>query len=274
MIRTILLVLVYVAVSVSGVQRADAAPIYAATGGSSNSNLYILDSTTGATQTTIGPIGFAVTGLAFDPTSGVLYGTTTRRSPLDPSSLITINITTGAGTLVGSNLIGPIADIAFDAAGTLYGWTEGAGDDLVTINLGTGAAGIVGNFGAFTRGSGLSFDGSGTLWFAGEADSDVFSRLNTINPATGLSTGTLGLAPTTTARFNGMAFDGTTMFSSRNDGTLHTFNLTTGDVMLIGPTVSGIDAIAFAIPEPSTVTLIATAIGVFAWRRRRKIITT
>ena len=56
------------------------AVLYGATGGEVNSNLYMVDTATGAT-TSIGPIGFAVTGLAVDPNSGTLYGSTSMLSP-------------------------------------------------------------------------------------------------------------------------------------------------------------------------------------------------
>ena len=66
------------------------------------SNLYILDPATGAVVSTVGPIGFAVTGLAVNPLTGVLYGSTSNNSANSPGSLITINKATGQGTLVGS----------------------------------------------------------------------------------------------------------------------------------------------------------------------------
>ena len=98
------------------------AVLYGATGGNVNSDLYTVNTATGAT-TSLGPIGFAVTGLAVDPTTGTLYGSTSMQSPSNPGSIIAINKTTGAGTLVGS--IGmpgeEVADLTFDAAGTLYG---------------------------------------------------------------------------------------------------------------------------------------------------------
>src|SRR6185369_2090297 len=77
--------------------------LYAADGGGGNpSNLYILDPTTGGIVTTVGAIGFSVTGLAIHPTAGVMYGSTGRAAAVSPHSLITINKATGAGTLVGS----------------------------------------------------------------------------------------------------------------------------------------------------------------------------
>jgi hypothetical protein len=75
------------------------AVLYGATGGNVNSDLYLVDTTTGAT-TSIGPIGFAVTGLAVDPISHTLYGSTSMNSPNSPGSIITIDKATGAGKLL------------------------------------------------------------------------------------------------------------------------------------------------------------------------------
>lgn len=99
------------------------ATLYAAKGGSVASNLYTLDQVTGV-ATSIGPIGYAVTGLALDPTDGTLYGTTTPNDPVSPKSLITIDTATGAGTLVAVYDSGSgnfFNDICFDAGGQLYG---------------------------------------------------------------------------------------------------------------------------------------------------------
>ena len=180
------------------------AVLYGATGGEVNSNLYMVDTATGA-ATSIGPIGFAVTGLAVDPNSGTLYGSTSMLSPNSPNSIITINKTTGAGTLVGAVGISgeEVADLTFDAAGTLYGWTEIFTDDLVTINTSTGAATQVGNSGIFTFGSGLA-DVGGTLFYSGDG---VTGDLRTVDKATGLTTvvATLHGAPSNTDGIAAMA---------------------------------------------------------------------
>ncbi len=60
-------------------------------------NLYIMDPTTGLITQTVGAIGFGVTGMAFDPTTGLLYGSTNNRS-VNPDSIIRIDPTTGVGT--------------------------------------------------------------------------------------------------------------------------------------------------------------------------------
>lgn len=137
--------------------------LYAARGSNVSSDLYTVDPATGA-MTSIGPTGFAITGLAFDPTSGTLYGVTSNNSPSNPRSLITIDPTTGASALVGSlGTANPAADIAFNAAGQLYGWVEGP-DDLYTINKATGAATLVANSGVSSQGDGMDFDSGGVLW--------------------------------------------------------------------------------------------------------------
>src|SRR5262245_10893442 len=109
------------AVIVTGAGRAEADLIYATDGQNGNlGNLYTIDPTTLALAT-VGPIGFAVTGLALNPITGVLYGDTAPRGT-NTRQLITVNTATGAGTLIGPLGVG-LDGIAFDADGTLYGWS-------------------------------------------------------------------------------------------------------------------------------------------------------
>src|SRR5262245_33059555 len=101
-----------------------AATLYAANGSGGNlSSLAILNQTNGALSSIVGPIGFAVTGLAVHPGTGVLYGSTST-GDAQGGSLITINKTTGKGTLVGSFGLGgfTLPDLTFTSDGTLYGW--------------------------------------------------------------------------------------------------------------------------------------------------------
>jgi Ca2+-binding RTX toxin-like protein len=234
------------------------AVLFGATGGGVNSNLYSVDTATGAT-TSIGAIGFAVTGLAVDPNSGTLYGSTSNQSPNSPNSIITINKTTGAGTLVGAVGIADeeVADLTFDAAGTLFGWTEIYTDDLVTINTSTGAATPVGNSGIITYGSGLAFVG-GTLFYSGDG---VAGELRTVDKATGLTTvvSMLHGAPLNTDEIAALAVhpDTGTLFGvALNDSDeihpayLVTINTATGQVTTIGALPNDFDAIAFDSPPP------------------------
>jgi hypothetical protein len=152
--------------------------LYGALAGSNaTSDLYKIDPATGATSS-VGPIGYAVTGMAF--VNGVLYGVTSNNS-VSPRNLITIDPNTGAGTIVGPLGCGPVADIA-SKNGKLWGWCE-SGDDLVTINTATGAATVVADSGLDTYGDAMSFDQTGTLYAAFRAldDDPTVYRVKTSN---------------------------------------------------------------------------------------------
>jgi peptidoglycan hydrolase-like protein with peptidoglycan-binding domain len=148
-------------------------------------NLYTIDPATGDT-TVIGPVGYKITGLAFDPTTGILYGNTGNAGS-NQNSLFTINTTTGAGTLLGTIDIGgnPISmgDISFRSDGILYG----ASSDIYTIDktclgaqcLPPGA--LVGDSGLSTYGNGFAFDSNDNLYLFGDGDDNFYQ----MNPDTG-----------------------------------------------------------------------------------------
>jgi hypothetical protein len=235
------------------------------------SNLYVLDPSNGSVIQNLGPIGFAVTGLAEDPNTGTLYGSTGRRGmggAPNPSSLITIDKTTGAGTLVGD--LRPddeaAADITFTPDGALFGWLEDTSDDLVIIDKLTGAASIVGDSGLDTYGSGLASDSAGTLFFAGEGEA---GPLRTVNPATGATAqiSTLNGNATTAYSISALAFSGAgTLFGVRLNFDLDarpteliTINTATGAITSLGPSVDRLDAIEFVnVQSTRTVTFDAT----------------
>jgi hypothetical protein len=236
--------------------------LYGADGAGGNpSNLYILNPATGAVVSTVGPIGFAVTGLAVHPTTGVLYGTTANRSPVSPGFLISINTTTGAGTPIGDLVPATetAADITFGADGTLYGWLEAGTDDLITINLMTGAATVVGDSGLSTAGAGLAGSGNPVV-LGGEGDAGCLSLIDT---GTGAAT-----APCVVTA-NGTTFGGELAAldydaggvlygadltdaggSNPRPAQLITINTLTGAVTVIGDTVEALDAIAFGLAAP------------------------
>jgi hypothetical protein len=222
------------------------------------SNLYVLDPTNGSVIQNLGPIGFAVTGLAEDPLTGTLYGSTSQGgqpSPggaPNPGSLITINKTTGAGTLVGDMRPDQesAADITFTPDGALFGWLEGDSDDLVSIDKVTGAATIVGDSGLSTFGSGLASNSNGTLFLAGEGDN---GPLRTVNSANGTTTQIATLNGTTGDPIAALAFNSAdTLFGVRIDFNLDnrpteliTINTATGAITVLGPSVDRLDAIRF-----------------------------
>ncbi len=135
-------------------------------------NLYTLNSETGAILSTIGPVGYDVTGLASDPITGDLYGSIgdTDVTGGNPGGIVRINTSTGAATLLGiaDEAGNPqyFGDLAFAPDGTLYGWSN-ADEDVFTIDIGScdglicpvtsvGDSGLSGGFGngiAYSRGS-------------------------------------------------------------------------------------------------------------------------
>jgi hypothetical protein len=154
--------------------------LYAVDGASGNAaSLHILDPMDGSVIATVGPTGFShVTGLDVHPTTGVLYGVVSDLFGSGLTQLITIDPETGAGTLIGSTGV-QIPDISFDSSGTLYGWGESVGDDLVTINLTTGLASEVGECFCGTARTGLAFDSSDVLYMK------EFLQLNVVDATTG-----------------------------------------------------------------------------------------
>lgn len=115
---------------------------YGGLGGSNTaSDLYTVSSS--ATLSSIGATGFGLTGLAIDPTTGTLYGSTNANSAAHPKSLVTIDPVTGAATFVASLGSIPIADIDFISTGQLYG-VRGSDLKLVSINKTTGTVTLIG----------------------------------------------------------------------------------------------------------------------------------
>ena len=234
------------------------------------SNLYILDARNGALVCTIGPIGFSVTGLAVHPTNGTLFGSTGNASPVSPGSLITINKTTGAGTLVGSfGFPGKtMTDLTFTSDGTLYGWLAGpggTGEDLYTINQATGAATKVGTSGlSGTFGGALAASSSGIIFLAADGD-DGF--LHTVNQTTGAVTTVATLDGTSGNAISAMKFNAAGVLhgvdlsgAASRPASLVTINTATGAITELGPTVDRLDAIAFDNTQTANLPLVAAVL--------------
>jgi len=252
--------------------------------------LYTVNPTTAAftmvapITTSTGAIG--MTGMAFDPLNGVLYGVTGLESPTSPRNLVTINPLTGAATVVGSlmDVTNPgfsvgLSDISFRSDGTLFGLSPSS---LFTVNLATGGLMSIGSTGGNNPGGALAFNSAGTLYTA----SSAAGNLSTLNPATGARTtgplltnsphaGNLGA-------MNAFAFSGADVLygtdsdRAQNGATtvavnLVTINTTTGVVTNIGVLPNDVDAIAFgpAVPEPSTVALLGAGAIMAGLLRRR-----
>lgn len=158
------------------------------------------------TLTEIGAMGSGINltagGLAIHPLTGVMYAT--GGLGFQSTGLFTVDKLSGAATLVGLaggqccavvpfgfNMNG----LGFASDGTLYanGFTLSDGaSSLYTLNLGSGAATLVGVHGSSSVGgdlkfSGLAFGSQGTLFSLGQFD-PASGALYTVNPATGAAT--------------------------------------------------------------------------------------
>lgn len=265
---------------------------YVATGSKGAAGvLYTVNPTTAA-FTAVAPIlvggsSIGMTGLAFSPANGVLYGVTGFESPNFKRTLVTIDPATGAATVVGAILdpqfgssVG-LTDLSFRSDGTLFGITP---NDMYTINLTNAALTTIGPTGEGAPGGGLAFNPAGTLFSAGSAT----GTLDTLNTSTGARTvgPTLTNSPHagTLGAMNALAFNSAgTLFGSDSDRAqngattvavdLVTINTATGVVTNVGAIPNDVDAIAFgpAVPEPSSFALLATGAGIFAYLRRRKL---
>ncbi|HEX4415486.1 MAG TPA: hypothetical protein VH107_17775, partial [Lacipirellulaceae bacterium] len=243
-------------------QAVRAADLYAASGQGSTGELYIIDPTTGATITDVGPLNdstarnFGMTGLAFDPVSGVLYGSSANANA-DTSTrgqLVTINPATGLVTPIGSFGLaagGTMTDLAFDpVTHVLYGLPSNGGASLFTINTSTAQATLVGAsiFGA-TNGGGLAVSSSSIIY-----SSPLQTNFGTYDETTGTYT---DIAPPTLPNGRGygaLAFNGDVLYGIEVGSPDHlvTFDTTTGAVTDLGTTAASfLDGIAF---KPSAAT--------------------
>lgn len=280
------LLAIIVVVSISA--RSEASVLYASTAAGAAGHLYILDAATGGMLQDIGPLNdvaganYAVTGLAFHPLTGVLYGSTGNANTAAQGTLVKINPATAQVTVVGAFNAGPVnsggdpstmADIGFDGAGNLYGAASIGGPNLYSINTTTGQATLVGANGVSTStsGGGLAISSGGTFY-----GTPTSSRFGTYNSGTGAFTNIANpTKPTGGGAYGALDFDGAVLYGlnvgsgSPPPTALATINTTTGAVTLVGNSVASLDAIAFYVPEPAALSLFAFAASVLAIRRRR-----
>jgi hypothetical protein len=151
------------------------------------STLRTLNPFTG-TSTTIGSTGFGpIAGLAYDATAGIMYGITGGAT----GNLLRINLSTGAGTLIGATGF-RAGSLEFGPDGLLY--AGGTGPDefkVFRINPATGASTLVGMTGigpaggADVTGLALVATGSDDWYFLTAPLTENPLRLETITPGDG-----------------------------------------------------------------------------------------
>jgi hypothetical protein len=221
-----------------------AAPFGYSVRGDEDTILYKIDLATGF-QTKIGTgVGINdVEGLAFDPTSGILYG-----ADDEDNQLITINVNTGVGTAIGPLGVANGDEegefgLAIDPTGTIFLFNDFT-DELFFVNKNTGAATKIGATKA--RVDGLAFLGS-TLY---GVDPDA-GALYTINTSTGLATlvGALGVSFETQS---GLASDGTNLWGIDEGGVIIRINPTTGAAVQTASTIVGFEDLAIQQETVST----------------------
>ena len=252
--------------------------------GGAASILYEFDSSNATTLRTIGSTGLTrVTGIAFHPTTGELYAH--RSDNNDTGQLYRIDLNDVSNpTLIGTtNITSP--DLAFRSDGTLFGWLEFHDnavfaatdvDKIVTFDLGTGAATILGDSNILPSRNALAFDSQDNLLFKGSESRTGPTRIYSIDQTTGAATAQVDLGADPA---NALAIDSSdTVYTiDRRSGSsfLQTIDLATGQITEIGDLgIDGISSIAFsppaAIPEPSSLLLTMPLTGAAIWLRRRK----
>ena len=271
--------------------RADAATLYGASAAGDTGELYVLNPATGAMIQDVGPlndslnVNYPITGLAFHPLTGMLYGSTGNNPTATAARLVTINPVSGLVTVIGSFNAGPVntggtpatmADIAFDSAGNLFGIGSIGGPQLYSINIDTGQATVIGSTGlTSTTGGGLAISAADLFY-----GTPTSSRFGTYNSGTGTFTNIANPIKPAGGSYGALDFDENGILFGLNVGAgspppthLVTINPATGLVTDIGASVESLDAIAFSIapvPEPSTLTLFAVGgvIAMLGTRRR------
>ncbi|HEX5608997.1 MAG TPA: Calx-beta domain-containing protein [Solirubrobacterales bacterium] len=227
------------------------------------SELWRVDPATGAVAS-VGNTGVALSGMAQDPTTGLLYGATNAKSPAFPLTLVTINPANGAVAPIGSFGKEPrIADISFDSLGRLFGWWDEPEDNLVSIDKATGTVTLIGDAGISTYGSGSAFDLNDTFWLLGEGEGvapppNTEGTYYTVDTNTGVPTPRGRLTPIdeNQSSISAAAFDcaRTTLYATVNNygeppANLVTVNLATGGLANKGTIPTGADALEWYCPQ-------------------------
>jgi len=260
-------------------------------GDSTNDGALSIVNQTSAAVTIVGhPANVSrISGLVFD-SDGVLFATTSPGGGFPPppgptgvSNLLRLNPVTGntlSSVTISDGVNGiAIADLALQpGTGTLFG-IRGPNDQLggqgklYTINKTTGLATLVGDTGDFF--GSIAFAPNGTLYMSA-ADLDPsgnlmnigLKRLNPANAAT--------LSFVSTADFFGALAvrpEDSAIFGDNGDfAQLFTINALTGGETFIGSTGRNfVGDLAFApVPEPETVALVSTFLGLLLLRSRTK----
>ncbi|MDQ2985141.1 MAG: hypothetical protein M3R13_00285 [Armatimonadota bacterium] len=216
-----------------------------------NTQLTVIDSNTGAG---VSAGNLDVQGWnSLESVGATFYGTT-----FGSGNLYSWNFGSFVTTFIAT--IGDTRGLAWDGS-TMWGVQNG-NDDLVTIDLGTGAVTPIGSIG-FTGVQAIAVDAGGNLfgW-------DINTGLLTINSATGQGTDVSTAGGTGDIQGMDFATDGT-LYGAREQ--LYTINTGTGAFTAVGGGgYTDIRGIATnVVPEPATLVCVAGMLLALAHSRRR-----
>jgi len=262
-----------------------------------DSNLRLIDAVDGSTVQVIplsGPGADQMTGLAIDPTSQgaadpetwAAYGIA-RTGDGVARNLVTINLVTGATTIVGNTGVA-MAGLTFAPDGTLYGVSGDGGpapnESLFTVSKLDGSAALLGSMGAGGDGEAIGYNSDDGLiyHFSGLRETEPIGReiFESINPANGATVTTI-LPEGTPDAEEGLALlyrGGGEFYASflREDSdptvgeNLFAIIDTAGTVTKLGHFDHRSKGLAFAfVPEPSCLAmLLPSLLGITLFRRR------
>jgi PEP-CTERM motif len=144
--------------------------------------------------------------------------------------LMRIDLSTGQGTVIGSNLgFSDVDGLSFDGSGRLWA-VDDSSNRLLSIDIGTGSASSVGSFGSGFNDMGLAWGGSSM--FMSSTDNAGNGKLYTVNTGTGAATLIGSFGGGLKVRSLGW-YDGT-LYGWSNVDTLLTINTSTGAATTVG----------------------------------------
>ncbi len=227
--------------------------------------LYTIDATTYA-RTFVGNLGVGgdFGDLAYDPIHQTAYWAPGRGN----DNLYSVNLNTGAATLIGSHGVDDLFALAYDAGtGMLYG--DSGNGNFYSINTTTGAATFIANNGVYPGGLTYRAD-TNQLILAGAGDGSFYS----VNPTTGAVTflGNPGFLNDNGVTFNP---DKGVYFVDDWNGNLYTIDPNTYQATVVNNYGDPFDGLIWvgnvATPEPGTLALLgAGLVGVLVSLRRKR----
>jgi hypothetical protein len=163
-------------------------------------NMWEVDPETGeildSYMATAPPGAETYSGMALDPTTGIVYASST---DVSTSSLFTIDPQTGAALLVGTVTNAPaLIALAIDGAGDLYGY-DIIFDVLLSIDKNTAEGTVIGSIGFDANfGQGMAYDpATDTIYMAAFNNNTFQAELRSVDTSTG-NTALIGVLGSTT----------------------------------------------------------------------------